>query len=86
MRCKRCRGLVVVESTAGGQVDEMSCELRGWRCLNCGAMVDVRMLRMKASSRSRPLKPDEATEEKNGRRKAECPRIFTAISQARHPR
>ncbi len=51
MRCKRCSGLVVSEASTVGELDEVASEVRGWRCLNCGARVDIRMLRLKAAHR-----------------------------------
>ncbi len=80
MRCKRCSGLVVVESTAPGEFNELASQVLGWRCLNCGARVDIRMLKVKAARRSevRPVPAKQV-----GRPRQDCPRIFTSISQAR---
>lgn len=83
MRCKRCCGLVVVESTAEGEFNELAAEMRGWRCLNCGSMVDIRMLRMKAAHRAELQAPSPAPRKQVGRPRQDCPRIFSSISQRR---
>ena len=37
MRCKRCRGLIVMEHCMDGAVIEGLAEVREVRCVNCGA-------------------------------------------------
>jgi hypothetical protein len=40
MRCKRCRGLIVVESRTDEEFNAGLGELGALRCVNCGALVD----------------------------------------------
>ncbi len=86
MRCRRCCGLVVVESTAPGEINEMAAEMRGWRCLNCGAMVDVRMLKMKAASRNQALEAGPAISRDVVRVENTCSRIFSSMPSQKGPR
>jgi len=55
MRCKRCRGLIVVESRADGEFNDGITGLGALRCVNCGVLVDLRMLRNRAACRSHGL-------------------------------
>lgn len=80
MRCKRCSGLVVVESTAAGEFNDLASEMRGWRCLNCGARVDVRMLRMKAAHRAELRHLPIPSGKRKGRPKRDTPKSFPLIS------
>ncbi len=86
MRCRRCCGLVVVESTAPGEINEMAAEMRGWRCLNCGAMVDVRMLKMKAASRSQAPEAGAMRSRDVARGENTCNRIFSSMPSQKGPR
>ena len=41
MRCARCRGLMVREKFEDlGALGSRNYEYAGWRCINCGAIVD----------------------------------------------
>ena len=45
MRCKRCNGLMIVEWSVEEELEEQQTRRGALRCVNCGAMVNVRMLR-----------------------------------------
>ncbi|MDH4155543.1 MAG: hypothetical protein OEV01_17340 [Nitrospira sp.] len=45
MRCKRCSGLMIVECCVKEELEEQQAGRGALRCVNCGAMVTVRMLR-----------------------------------------
>jgi hypothetical protein len=45
MRCKRCNGLMLVEYYAEDEFEEREAGRGALRCVNCGAVVTVRMLR-----------------------------------------
>ncbi|MBL8036163.1 hypothetical protein ACYX34_07240 [Nitrospira sp. CMX1] len=45
MRCKRCSGLMIVECCVEEAIEEQQAGRGALRCVNCGAMVTVRMLR-----------------------------------------
>ena len=45
MRCKRCDGLMIVELGADEDPAEPAAGRGALRCVNCGAMVNIRMLR-----------------------------------------
>ncbi len=56
MHCKRCSGLMVVE---WGVEDELEEQLAGrgmLRCVNCGAMVTVRMLKNLVARQTEEIK------------------------------
>lgn len=40
MTCQRCRGLMVRERYNDIELGSAGYESSGWRCLNCGAIVD----------------------------------------------
>ncbi len=40
MRCQRCDGLMVRERYDDLELGSAGSEISGWRCLNCGAIVD----------------------------------------------
>jgi RNase P subunit RPR2 len=40
MTCQRCNGLMVREEYDNLEFDSAGYEISGWRCLNCGAIVD----------------------------------------------
>ena len=40
MTCPRCAGLMVREQYDNLEFDSAGYEISGWRCLNCGAIVD----------------------------------------------
>ena len=40
MPCQRCDGLMVREQYDNLELDSAGYEISGWRCLNCGAIVD----------------------------------------------
>ena len=41
MTCPRCAGLMVREQYDNLEFDSAGYEISGWRCLNCGAIVDA---------------------------------------------
>jgi RNase P subunit RPR2 len=41
MICQRCDGLMVQERYDNLELDSAGYEISGWRCLNCGAIVDA---------------------------------------------
>lgn len=67
MRCKRCRGLIVVDPYANDDVNGSWLRLRTWRCLNCGAAMDLITLRNTAAHRSHLLKAPKPMVERRGR-------------------
>ncbi len=52
MRCKRCDGLMIVELCVEEELEEQLAGRGALRCLNCGAMVNNRMLRNLAARRT----------------------------------
>lgn len=40
MTCQRCAGLMFREQHDNLEFDSAGYEISGWRCLNCGAIVD----------------------------------------------
>ena len=40
MTCQRCDGLMVRERYGDFELGSAGSEISGWRCLNCGAIVD----------------------------------------------
>lgn len=55
MRCKRCDGLLVVELCVEEELEEQVAGRGALRCVNCGAMVNVRMLKNRASRQAQTL-------------------------------
>jgi hypothetical protein len=45
MRCRRCGGLMIVELGVDEDLAEQAAGRGALRCVNCGAMVNMRMLR-----------------------------------------
>jgi len=45
MRCKRCGGLMIVELGADEDLAEQAAGRGALRCVNCGAIVNMRMLK-----------------------------------------
>ena len=41
MTCQRCAGLMVRERYDNLELDSAGYEIFGWRCLNCGEIVDA---------------------------------------------
>jgi RNase P subunit RPR2 len=41
MTCRRCHGLMVRERYDDLELGSAGYEISGWRCLNCGAIVDA---------------------------------------------
>ena len=41
MTCQRCDGLMVREQYDNLEFDSAGYEIAGWRCLNCGSIVDA---------------------------------------------
>jgi hypothetical protein len=79
MRCKRCRGLIVMDPYANEDVNGSESRLRAWRCINCGAAMDLITLRNLAAHRSQLLKVPGSIEEKRGRpRSGRPPKLLPA--------
>ena len=57
MRCKRCDGLMIVELSVEDELEEQQAGRGALRCLNCGAMVNVRILKNLAAQRTESLPP-----------------------------
>jgi hypothetical protein len=57
MRCKRCGGLMIVELGADVDLAEQAAGRGALRCVNCGAMVNIRMLRNLAAQYAEGLAP-----------------------------
>jgi hypothetical protein len=57
MRCKRCAGLMIVELGADGDLSAQAAGQGVLRCVNCGAMVNIRMLRNIAAQYTEGLAP-----------------------------
>jgi len=55
MRCKRCDGLMIVELCVEEELEEQLTGRGALRCLNCGAMVNNRMLRNLAARRAETI-------------------------------
>jgi hypothetical protein len=60
MRCKRCHGLVVAEALIDSPRNERLSERGGWRCVNCGELLDAGILRNRAWRRARPSEANAA--------------------------
>ena len=60
MRCKRCHGLVVAEGLMSSPRNERLSDYRGWRCVNCGELLDIGILRNRAWRRARPSEASAA--------------------------
>jgi hypothetical protein len=52
MGCGRCRGLMVVDHFIDMQDDSGHLWLRGWRCVNCGVVVEPEILIHRGAKRS----------------------------------
>jgi DNA-directed RNA polymerase subunit M/transcription elongation factor TFIIS len=61
MRCKRCNGLMIVESSIEDECEEQLAGRGALRCINCGAMVTVRMLRNLAARQAERIKTLQPT-------------------------
>lgn len=61
MRCKRCGGLMVVECCVEEELEELQSGRGALRCVNCGAMVTVRMLRNLVARQAEGIKTREST-------------------------
>jgi hypothetical protein len=57
MRCRRCGGLMIVELGADEDLAEQAAGRGALRCVNCGAMVNIRMLRNLAAQYTEGLAP-----------------------------
>lgn len=55
MRCKRCDGLMIVELCVEEELEEQLAGRGALRCLNCGAMVNNRMLRNLVARRAETI-------------------------------
>ena len=56
MRCKRCSGLMIVECCVEEELEEQQAGRGALRCVNCGAMVTVRMLRNHVARQAEEVK------------------------------
>ena len=54
LRCRRCSGLMVLESDSSGFINEGEAARRFLRCVNCGAIVDWGMLRNRVMQHGGP--------------------------------
>jgi hypothetical protein len=66
MRCVRCRGLMV----SGPYVERANEGLEEpgvWRCVNCGELVDLRLLDNRVASLTQQLQVAEAKQHRNRR-------------------
>lgn len=61
MRCKRCSGLMIVEWCVEEELEEQQAGRGALRCVNCGAMVTVRMLRNLVDRQAEGIKTSEST-------------------------
>ena len=61
MRCQRCKGLMVVEYCLDDEFKEQLAGRGVLRCVNCGAMVTVRMLRNLVARQREVLKASTST-------------------------
>ncbi len=52
MGCQRCQGLMVVDHFIDMQDDSGHLWLRGWRCVNCGDVVEPGILLHRGAQRS----------------------------------
>lgn len=52
MRCKRCDGLMIVELSVEEELEEQQAGRGALRCINCGAMVNMRILKNLAAQRT----------------------------------
>lgn len=57
MRCKRCDGLMIIELSVEEELKEQEAGRGALRCINCGAMVNVRILKNLAAQRIDELMP-----------------------------
>lgn len=55
MRCTRCSGLMVVELCVEDELEEHVAGRGALRCINCGSVVNVRMLRNLAARHAEGL-------------------------------
>lgn len=53
MRCKRCRGLLVVDYFLDLEDDYGQMWLRAWRCVNCGEVVEPGISHHRLAQQSR---------------------------------
>jgi hypothetical protein len=61
MRCKRCNGLMLVEHYAEDELEEQQAGRGALRCVNCGAMVTIRMLRNLVARQAEGIKSSPST-------------------------
>jgi DNA-directed RNA polymerase subunit M/transcription elongation factor TFIIS len=61
MRCKRCNGLMLVEHYAEDELEEQEAGRGALRCVNCGAMVTVRMLKNLVARQAERIKTSTST-------------------------
>lgn len=58
MECIRCKGLMVFEEFFSGGENSLPWSYKGWRCLDCGEIIDPLIL----LNREKTL-PEESTKE-----------------------
>jgi hypothetical protein len=56
MTCTRCRGCMVMERFMDMRDDTGQLEFQGWRCLNCGDVLDGVVLRHRADQGASPYR------------------------------
>lgn len=56
MSCQRCRGCMIRESFVDLRDDTGQLMFEGWRCLNCGEVVDPVVLTHRMESSSAPYR------------------------------
>lgn len=56
MTCTRCRGCMVMERFMDMRDDTGQLEFQGWRCLNCGDVLDGAVLKHRAYQGASPYR------------------------------
>jgi len=56
MECQRCQGLMIRESCLDIQDDTGQLSFNGWKCLNCGELVDPLVLMHRIESPTSPYR------------------------------
>ena len=79
MRCKRCDGLMIVELSVEEELEEQEAGRGALRCINCGAMVNVRILKNLAAQRTEQLTP---TKPRSTRPRQSDGRLSMAVERA----
>jgi len=56
MRCQRCRGCLIRDSFEDLQDDTGHLQFEGWRCINCGEVVDPVVLTHRVATPPKPYR------------------------------